>query len=951
MRFSGFRWNLDIEDNTLAQLGPMGDDVHMLRGAGPSPDLRPYIVLDFEPEPGEAATGRSIFLSQLGDVANADLALLLKNGGVDFAATFTIRPEHAFTLNPLTGEVTPRIPTASDIAAAGGRVENILVRAVATRASDDSVVVLQIRFHFHDELDTSHLTLSPKTLTIRVATGNQRTNRFGVLAQFDDGVVGEVSHLPGLTWTLLQKDSTGALVPVALNPTTNQFELSEGGTVVLSMTPEGLLFAVEEFSSDVFVQCGISMRTGDLFQTPPAQVLSGGPWVDANPLKVRFIDGDGLNRLDEVSNVLILPDGFRAADEQIFDELARRLVAGIRNTPSADPYRRFLTNRSINFFSSFIPSQDFGCSVSHELAPAVAGALYNTLPDSIRPKVTASAIEHLVYIVGLPIPADENLTLNDAITRWTKMFGDAFTTTVPLSVLQPGPTPKDIGLFAQWKNLAGRTLAVEHDTALGINIGARPNASTGGLLGHIGFNRFRATVADLRQHLSTVAIVSDSFGTQIPALWKTPQQGDAGANGKDERLVIILAAGVPQMGTTPLQNHLSIIGLGFAIRPILVRDFVPPPSSPPDGWRIVDVDPGPPNAEPFVPTQGVVLHELSHSISCGDEYGGDDDPPAAGTVFLIQDFGNLVLDASVRGPNPGPGQPIDMTQSMWGAVPRIRAAGVLTKTPEAIGGQYRITLRLHQADPFKNLALKPGDLLFLRARPLLRAIFALTHPDPENPLPIPPDFSIGLSPPLAFQGFDSSGGSDDALLVNVVGGGTLGGAWNVPGPVRFHNPVLFVPRIGADGKPQTILSPAVAAHIKAVNAPTTRRPGVACTPSDNFATNPSEEDLVEKPEPIASMPASVVNAVGMRFLPRVVGLYDRGAGIDCGVYHPTGYCAMRRSSKVYIQRPTPFVRNFRVGSTTEFCYVCRYLLIDSIDPTLHGEFDDQYSKLYVESTP
>ncbi|HXU05067.1 MAG TPA: hypothetical protein VN903_29100 [Polyangia bacterium] len=948
MRLGSLSWNNNIADNTLDLVGPIGTDIHVLRGAIASPDLTPFLQLNFEAEPGDTSAAHDpIFASQLGDLQNAALALLLKNGRIDFETTFTLKPEHRVRLDPLSGEVTPLIPSASDIAVVGGRLENMLVRAVATRAGDDSTVVLEIRVHFHDEIDPAHLTLSPTALTVRVSSENFRTNRFGVLAQFDDGVVGDVSLSAGNTWSLLQRDATGALVPVPQDPTTHNFDLSEGGDVVLSMSQDGRLMAFDDFTSDVFVQCGISLRLGQVVQTPPAQVFSGGLWSDpisANPLTVRFIDGDGFNRLDEVTNVLILPDGFRDQDEKIFDEFVRRLVGAFRSDRSADPYRRFLQNRSINFFSSFIPSREFGCSVFFEMAPVVEGALYNTLPNSVRPPVSAKGIEHLVYIVGLPVPADQNLTINDAITRWGKMFGDAFTATVPVSVLQPGPDPtKQPGLFALWKNLAGRTLAVEHDTAFGIGVGERPNASTGTDLGSIGFNRFRATMADMRQHLSTTAIVKDSFGTQIPALWKTPEPTDTGLTGKDETHVIILAAGVPQVGTTH-EDSVSIVGLGVAIRPVFTRDFVPPPSSPPDGWRIVDVDPREPTAEVFKPLQGVVLHELSHTLFLDDEYGGSDDPPSREVLFQTQISGNIVLDSTVRGPDPVPGQPFDMTKTMWGAVPRIRAAGVLTQTPEKMGSQYRITLRRGHADAFKNLGLNPGDLLLLRARPLLRAIFILTHPDPHHPLAIPPDFTIGVSPALAFQGFDSSGGSDDALLVTVAGGATLSGAFNVPGPVPFCNPVLLAPRVGADGKALTILSPAVAAHIAAVTSPTSRKPGVACVSIDSIGT--IERDITEDPpDPARSMPASVINAV--TFLSKVVGLYDKGATVDCGVYHPTGYCAMRNSSHTFLQKTSPFIRVFRGGGTREFCYVCRYLLIDAVDPTLHGEFDDQYSQFYV----
>ena len=52
-----------------------------------------------------------------------------------------------------------------------------------------------------------------------------------------------------------------------------------------------------------------------------------------------------------------------------------------------------------------------------------------------------------------------------------------------------------------------------------------------------------------------------------------------------------------------------------------------------------------------------------------------------------------------------------------------------------------------------------------------------------------------------------------------------------------------------------------------------------------------------------------------------------GRGFDCGVYHPTGACIMG----VLELRDT--------GSSFQFCWVCRYAMVDFIDPALHGVID------------
>lgn len=922
-------------------LGTMGNDIHLLRGGAASQDLRPSVALIFETDPGDPATlkDQEITADKLG--SNPTLAALLSPAKVVFSATFTLRPEHEITIDPDTGAVTAGIPTAADLAAAGGQINNFLLQAAVTPAGKTSPLTTLIRVQLHGQIDPTHVTLSPTGLTLRTAIDATRSNRFGVLAQFDDGVVGDVSLSPGLTWTLLQKDSGGNLVPVPVNPTSKDFELVEGGNVVVAMGANGFILANDDFVSDVFVKCSVSLNGTTSVDTQPGQVFSGGPWLDQNPLPVRFIDGDGVNNVANLPNVLILPDGFREEDKGVFEEMARRLVADIRSSRSAEPYRSFLVNRSMNYFSSFIASREFGCSVLYELNPLVPGALASPSPQPEVPPVTgATELGQLIYVVGLPIPADANLAVGDAITRWGKLYGDAFTTTVSASVLQGG-------LYARWTTLAGRTLAVEHDTALGMSYGLRTSAAFGSAQGVIGFNSFRAQASDLRARLSTVAAVLDNVGAQLPALWKAPQDPDTDTfpTHKDNARVIILCAGLPAAGTTRPAINMAAVGLGGIIRPIAVKEFTPPPSGPADGWNVLDVDPGTPTSQVEAAMLGTFLHEMSHGFACGDEYGGSDSPPDHTELGFTQAFGNIVLDSTLRGASPNQNDPFDMAHAFWGAAPRIRAAGILVKSPEKLGSQYRITLTPKQADPFKALGLKTGDPLFLRARPILPAITKLA---PTGSTLQPPDFTLGISPQLSFQGFDSSGGSDDALLVTVAGGASLASTWNVPALIPPFNPILLAPTLGKSGTPLPLLSPVLAQYFATGGAvPMSRSPGLACVPESSLPLDKAQ--TIPAQQTVNNMPNAITNKVGIKFLSMVVGLYDGGAVTDCGVYHPTGYCAMRSSSQWVAFRPKPYPRLFRIGGTTEFCHVCRYLLIDVVDPTLHGFFDGLYDHLYVES--
>src|SRR5262249_12533566 len=61
----------------------------------------------------------------------------------------------------------------------------------------------------------------------------------------------------------------------------------------------------------------------------------------------------------------------------------------------------------------------------------------------------------------------------------------------------------------------------------------------------------------------------------------------------------------------------------------------------------------------------------------------------------------------------------------------------------------------------------------------------------------------------------------------------------------------------------------------------------------------------------------------------VIGIYEGGRYHDCGVFRPAGRCKMRTGH----------------DKTMPFCHVCRYLLVDRVDPTKHGELDDIYPEV------
>jgi hypothetical protein len=73
------------------------------------------------------------------------------------------------------------------------------------------------------------------------------------------------------------------------------------------------------------------------------------------------------------------------------------------------------------------------------------------------------------------------------------------------------------------------------------------------------------------------------------------------------------------------------------------------------------------------------------------------------------------------------------------------------------------------------------------------------------------------------------------------------------------------------------------------------------------------------------------------FIPsRIVGAYEGGATFSCGIYHPAGACIMR----VPLATPTEHrISLDNEGDIHSFCPVCRYLIVDQVDPRQHGAID------------
>ena len=159
----------------------------------------------------------------------------------------------------------------------------------------------------------------------------------------------------------------------------------------------------------------------------------------------------------------------------------------------------------------------------------------------------------------------------------------------------------------------------------------------------------------------------------------------------------------------------------------------------------------------------------------------------------------------------------------------------------------------------------------------------------------------------------------DILNVRVVGGGSLS-----PPNWQAGKATLFKPQ----GK--LMVQTEVQAYLAANPTFALNRAVAACKLDDGVIQYVDAKPLLQQ-----------LKKGKPRFRPWIHGMYDAGDGVHCGVFHPTGACIMRSLRVPSDSAELP-------GVVYRFCHVCRYILVDELDPSLHGAIDQDYGLIYPE---
>jgi hypothetical protein len=765
----------------------------------------------------------------------------------------------------------------------------VTVRTAAIRGHNfiikvqvDQDPTITTRVRVHVHETLSSLWLTPSPMTVR--QGAERV-RFSVIALFDQVVSGTLVVKDGITGDI--SNWSPFLTPTGGALT--YVHLKDTTTPALTWAATGGPITVDPLTG--FVSAPVD-------NGPPTKVTAtaGGQSGNANalcakawttPVKLDHLAGPGVNKISDVPNILFLPDGFEGTDKdkKDYERFVRIVRDRLGHRSRSRPFAA-LTGR-VNYWRGWVPSRQPGVSVLNEHKPASlllqdVEASRVPLPSENRP-ATNWSIEDMVNAIGLPNPDD--YPVGTTLASKIDFLRNLYGDHLTPALLGPR--------FDQWLALGSRLVINERDTAFHCAFGERPSIFEGSVDREVFPNRRRLTDSDFNKFLDALRGPKDE--ALPPGLWTT---------GKDQALVVIICKS-RHLGGVAGFRRVSPTDFGRTIA-LSLDDHPTHRVEPALGGLGIDLKPDDVPNDVFFPVWLTTAHELGHAFGLLDEYGGDPKPPTALEILNVADHPNVqdrdsLINAGI----------MDVTRIKWHDWPRIAKAGVLKNglTPP-VGGRFTVDVV-----DVKASRLEVDDIVKFRRRPLATAgapsdICKVIAVDvPNNRVFVQPMF----------------GGSVDPA--RFPAGST------VFAYVRRPDPDFANDRLGGI---LTLADPDVFLRIATTQNPLNAQPlaGEATGQTDNMGRPCTGREL-KRPTPATNFPGRIAPQAISSF---TIGIYENAATHNCGIFRPTGTCIMLRKS--FLDPKTSSLNLY------DFCLVCRYSMIDMVDPTLHGEVERDFRDRY-----
>ncbi|MEV6849094.1 hypothetical protein [Actinoplanes sp. NPDC051411] len=324
-----------------------------------------------------------------------------------------------------------------------------------------------------------------------------------------------------------------------------------------------------------------------------------------------------------------------------------------------------------------------------------------------------------------------------------------------------------------------------------------------------------------------------------------------------------------------------------------------------------------------------VGHEIGHSFNLGDENedfpGAEPRDPAGAVDQDLAGFDNIAILASIK---PRPPQtvppspatsPIDPDRVKWLTLPRMAfSSRVVTPTDNLPNGNILVTIDPADVGQWVQARADFPNLLVS-----LRLITIDGLPNQQLPLG---DLIEGLS---IVGDIDESAGQ-----ITLTGA-----AIPKPTPTFFAGSVLFVPLGNNTGTPLLAADRKVLAHMRSTLQPL--NPNKDKTKASNVPEDPESFDGFRAP----------CKAY------RVIGVYEGALHQAAGRYRPAGACKMRNHAtedsdpgSTTTGGTVVTISGFKRGKDenrnkddgAEYCFVCKWLIVNRVDPGMHRILSDKF---------
>jgi len=615
----------------------------------------------------------------------------------------------------------------------------------------------------------------------------------------------------------------------------------------------------------------------------------------------------------EAHNMIFISEGFidSGDDRKRFDRIVTKAVDDLFNKPRHAPYN--LLRGSINVFKVFQPSEQhvitIACGISDEDDPNLSKGVrvpYNRkLNASIE---TAYSPEELIRKVGLPL-RKETRSVAELKKLWTDQFISGY-----------DPAKVDEPLVNVWKKQRANGILEARDSFFGLNYGRRyadqyssvtqnplpiPASDTDTQEMRDFISRLyewfytgptRSLIPDPRRHAPQVFknyeanpnIIIMQYLESLHYIYDPSQhigpEWVADVNGGSFKPSVGFVAMIVNDGITGGTNVNKSTFTATSVSKLDVVGFKYESTA---TEKIMKRNP--PNEIPLAIDEVIntVAHEFGHSFNLGDEYESFSGDYEMGDYYdNIASISTIKLDAGYK-----TNRKIIPDKVKWFDLLRIELSNPLIEDSSQAGNNLKIKVDPKYAGKWAE-AKKKNKLVNIR-NPVKG----------RQQLPMPADEAHYITA-LQIVSVDTATG----IIM-------LGGA-NLPAsiPVFPKGSFIFVPRRDENGNLIFLVEKKVYEFLK--NDPAHKN--LPLNANDNHTTVNNGYD---EPKDISGFSPACCDAE------KTIGVYEGGNEYTGFQYRPAGNCKMRDSSE---------------SGDGEFCHVCKYLIVNRVDPQLHDTLDKQY---------